>query len=154
MRVGDEAVSGLTQRARKIGPGDQSTIREDGVRHVTSCGPNQSCKEHREDDHPEQRLKDSPGSPERGLLVPDLDVPPRQEPQQFPVLPDLCGPPAHYSHVVAAGGVGQDNLLIRPPATCLIALPATVAAFRLARAISSISPHALASRNLIERYNQ
>ena len=47
-------------------------------------------KKDAEDDHREERLDDGPGRADYRLLVAHLDVAPREEVQQFAVVPDLA----------------------------------------------------------------
>ena len=85
--VSDQAVAAAGDRVREEGPGQQSRKREKRIRNAIRLNPSKPAKKQREDDHREERLDDGPGRSQDGLLIPEFDVAPGQEIEQFPVSP-------------------------------------------------------------------
>src|SRR5262249_6923888 len=95
VRAADEAVGGLAESLGEEGPGDERCEGEYRIRHAIGGDLGEPTEEDTEDDHGHKGLNDGPGSPEHGLLVPNLDVAPDEEVQQLPVGPQFTKPQGH-----------------------------------------------------------
>ncbi|MEM3432902.1 MAG: hypothetical protein QXP27_01875 [Candidatus Methanomethyliaceae archaeon] len=61
-----------------------------GVGHALSGHFDQIAEDQGKDDRGQERLQDGPTGPQKRLLVARLQVPPDQEVEKFPVLPELA----------------------------------------------------------------
>jgi hypothetical protein len=87
--IGDHAGCGAGDPFGKQCPGKQGCENEERVGYAIRRDLGKPSEEHRKDQHHEERLDDRPEEAERGLLVPDLHVAPRERGEQLPVVPEF-----------------------------------------------------------------
>src|SRR5205814_4873808 len=66
-------------------------------------------EENREDHHQRERLYERPASPDYGLLIADLEIPPQEEVQKLPALPQFC-----QAQIAPAVAGLDDDFRLRP----------------------------------------
>ena len=85
-----EARAAPAKGLRKIGPGYQGGIRENGIRQIVGRNPGKDTEDDRKNNHRQQRLKNRPGRADYGLLVTDFHIPPDKKVKELSVLPEIA----------------------------------------------------------------
>ncbi len=88
--VFDHHVSGGRERVGEVGPGDQRSEVENGIREAVRGELSETAEEKSENEHVEDGLQDDPEDTDGGLLVADLNVSPDEEVEELAVGPDLA----------------------------------------------------------------
>ena len=102
VRVGNQAVAGLGERAGKELPGKHGGKDQDWIRDAIGGQFCESAKNETENNHRQERAQNGPENPDDCLLVADQNVAPCQERKELAVAPKV-------RPVVALGFSGLDD---------------------------------------------